>query len=60
MQTGAALAGFNEQYDRHGAWRRETALRLKALGDWLREHQLLDGGASEACSGSRSSCSPTS
>ena len=45
MQTGAALAGFNEQYDRHGAWRRETALRLKALGDWLDEQQLLDGGA---------------
>ena len=47
MQTGAALAGFNEQFDLHGAWRRETALRLKVLGDWLREQQLLDGGASE-------------
>ena len=47
MQTGAAVAGFNEQFDLHGAWRRETALRLKVLGDWLREKQLLDGGASE-------------
>ena len=47
MQTGAAVAGFNEQFDQHGAWRRETALRLKVLGDWLHEQQLLDGGASE-------------
>ncbi len=43
-----ALAGFNEQFDRHGAWRREISLRLKVLGDWLREQQLLDDGGEES------------
>ncbi len=43
-----AVAGFNEQFDKHGAWRREMGLRLKVLGDWLREQQLLDDGADES------------
>ena len=42
------LAGFNEQFDRHGAWRREMGLRLKVLADWLREQQLLDDGGEES------------
>jgi hypothetical protein len=38
---------FNEQFDQHGAWRRELALRLKLLAEWLREHQLMDAAVSE-------------
>ena len=43
-----AVAGFNEQFDKHGAWRREVGLRLKVLTDWLKEQQLLDDGADES------------
>lgn len=42
-----AVAGFNEQFDKHGAWRREMGLRLKIMGDWLREQMLLDDAADE-------------
>ena len=38
---------FNEQFDWHSAWRREMRLRLKVLGDWLREQQLLDDSGDE-------------
>jgi Dynamin family len=38
---------FNEQFDQHGAWRRELALRLKLLAEWMREHQLMDAAVSE-------------
>ena len=41
------MTGFNEHFDRHGAWRREMGLRVKVLGDWLREQDLLDDGAEE-------------
>mgnify|MGYP003620437836 CR=1 FL=1 len=47
MQATPVVTGFHEQFDQHGAWRREAALRLKLLGDWLDEQQLLDGGALE-------------
>jgi hypothetical protein len=40
-------ATFNEQFDQHGAWRREFALRLKLLGEWLKDHELLDAGVEE-------------
>ncbi|MDD0816396.1 dynamin family protein [Curvibacter sp. HBC28] len=33
---------FNEQFDQHGAWRRDFALRLKQLGEWTRTHRLAD------------------
>jgi Dynamin family len=33
---------FNEQFEQHGAWRREFALRLKLLGEWMSGHGLLD------------------
>ena len=33
---------FNEQFEQHGAWRREFALRLKLLGEWMSEHSLVD------------------
>ena len=38
---------FNEQLDHHGAWRREFALRLKLLADWMKDHDLLDSAVEE-------------
>jgi hypothetical protein len=38
---------FNEQFDEHGAWRREFALRLKLLAQWLKDHELLDAAVEE-------------
>jgi hypothetical protein len=38
---------FNDQFDRHGAWRREFALRLKLLSEWLKDHDLLDSAVEE-------------
>jgi hypothetical protein len=38
---------FNDQFDQHGAWRREFALRLKLLADWLKDHELLDAAVEE-------------
>jgi hypothetical protein len=40
-------ASFNEQFDQHGAWRREFALRLKLLSEWLKDHDLLDSAVEE-------------
>src|ERR1035437_5324935 len=33
---------FNEQFDHHSTWRREFALQLKLLTEWLKDHELLD------------------
>ena len=38
---------FNEQFDQHGAWRRESGLRLKLLAEWMKDHELLDAGVEE-------------
>ena len=38
---------FNEQFDQHGAWRREFGLRLKLLAEWMKDHDLLDAGVEE-------------
>ncbi|MGA0569873.1 dynamin family protein [Variovorax sp. VNK109] len=38
---------FNQQFDQHGAWRRQFALRLKLLADWMGEHELLDTAVEE-------------
>ena len=38
---------FNDQLDQHGAWRREFALRLKLLAQWLKDHDLLDSAVEE-------------
>jgi hypothetical protein len=38
---------FNEQFDQHGIWRREFALRLKLLAEWMKEHDLLDAAVEE-------------
>jgi len=41
------VKSFNEQFDQHGAWRREFALRLKLLSEWLKDHDLLDSAVEE-------------
>ena len=38
---------FNDQFDQHGTWRREFALRLKLLAEWLKGHELLDSAVEE-------------
>jgi hypothetical protein len=38
---------FVDQFDSHGAWRREFAARLKQLADWLGNHELLDASVAE-------------
>ena len=38
---------FNEQFDQHGIWRREFALRLKLLAEWMRSHDLLNAAVEE-------------
>jgi hypothetical protein len=38
---------FNEQFEQHGLWRREFALRLKLLAEWMQDHELLDAGLEE-------------
>ena len=38
---------FNEQFDQHGVWRREFALRLKLLAQWMKDHELLDAAVEE-------------
>lgn len=38
---------FNEQFDQHGAWRREFALRLKLLSEWLKDHDLINAAVEE-------------
>ncbi len=42
MQTS-----FNERFDQHGAWRRDFALRLKLLGEWMKDHDLVDAALDE-------------
>lgn len=38
---------FNEQFDQHGLWRREFALRLKLLSRWMKDHDLLNAAVEE-------------
>ncbi|MFM9879406.1 MAG: dynamin family protein [Burkholderiaceae bacterium] len=38
---------FNTQFDQHGAWRREFALRLKLLSEWMKDHELMDSAVEE-------------
>jgi Dynamin family len=50
MQTtvdSPIVPSFNEQFDSHSVWRREFALRLKLLSDWMRDHDLLDSAVEE-------------
>ncbi|GAB4215349.1 MAG: dynamin-like GTPase family protein [Rhodoferax sp.] len=38
---------FNEKFDQHGVWRREFALHLKLLTQWLQDQDLLDAGVQD-------------
>ena len=38
---------FNEKFDQHGAWRREFALRLKLLSEWMKDRDLLNAAVEE-------------
>ena len=38
---------FNEQFDQHGTWRREFALRLKRLAQWMKDHDVLNAAVEE-------------
>ncbi len=38
---------FNEQFDRHATWRRDFAIRLKALVEWMKDQDLLDAAVEE-------------
>lgn len=38
---------FNQQFSQHGAWRREFALRLKLLAEWMESHELMDAAVQE-------------
>lgn len=35
---------FNEDFDQHGAWRKQFALRLRRLSEWLSDHDLMETG----------------
>ena len=38
---------FIQEFDQHGAWRRQFALRLKLLSEWLVENDLMEAGVRE-------------
>jgi hypothetical protein len=38
---------FNQRFNQHSVWRREFALRLKSLGEWMKSNQLLDAAIEE-------------
>jgi hypothetical protein len=38
---------FNQNLDEHGAWRRQFALRLKLLSEWLIDHDLMPPGVQD-------------
>ena len=38
---------FNAKFDQHGVWRREFALHLKLLAEWMKDHDLLDAAVEE-------------
>jgi hypothetical protein len=38
---------FNQEFDQHGVWRRQFALRLRLLSEWLTDHDLMEPGVRE-------------
>ena len=38
---------FGDQFDQHGTWRRDFALRLKLLAEWMKDHELMDAAVEE-------------
>jgi hypothetical protein len=47
VNPAANTASFVEQFDSHGAWRREFAARLKQMADWLSSNDLMDSSIAE-------------
>jgi hypothetical protein len=47
VTEAANSASFVEQFDSHGAWRREFAARLRQLQNWLATHDLMDASVAE-------------
>ena len=35
---------FNQNFDQHGAWRKQFASRLRLFSEWLADHDLMDPG----------------
>ncbi|MBP7564848.1 MAG: dynamin family protein [Burkholderiaceae bacterium] len=46
-RADAVPPSFHQQFDQHGAWRRQFALRLQLLSEWMSEHELLDAAVQE-------------
>ena len=38
---------FNEQFDQYGVWRREFAMRLKRLAEWMKEQGLFNAAVED-------------
>ncbi|MCW5653350.1 dynamin family protein [Hydrogenophaga sp.] len=38
---------FNQDFEQHGIWRKQFALRLKLLSEWLVDHDLMEPGLRE-------------
>ncbi|WP_439589849.1 dynamin family protein [Hydrogenophaga sp.] len=38
---------FNQDFEQHGVWRKQFALRLKLLSEWLTDHDLMESGVRE-------------
>lgn len=47
MQASPEALSFNAQLDQHGAWRRNFALRLKLLAQWMKDHDLLESAVED-------------
>ncbi len=48
MPIGGILeTSFNEKFDQHGTWRREFALRLKLLAQWLKDQDMLNAAVQD-------------
>ncbi|MDP3251070.1 MAG: dynamin family protein [Hydrogenophaga sp.] len=38
---------FNQDFEQHGVWRKQFALRLRLLSEWLTDHDLMESGVRE-------------
>jgi hypothetical protein len=51
MHSGSKVGpSFNEQFDRHGVWRREFAHQIHRLSEWMFDHELMDAAVQERLS----------
>ena len=46
-QAAILSDSFNQQFEQHSAWRREFALRLKLLVEWMKDHELVNAAVEE-------------